>query len=213
VLSWPALPAKTEVHRRFCLLAVGRLNGVKNYGFLIDACATLRAQGLDFVCWVAGEGPERHALERQIAKLNLELRVQLIGHVPHGKLPSYYRQADLIVMTSASEGIPVSLMEAMSHEKPVLAPAITGIPELVEDRRTGFLYAPGSQSDFVNAVLWIYANQSSLTGLRRAAAAKVATSFNRQRNLRCFADQFLSRISPFGGDHAHLVLQQVRLSI
>jgi colanic acid/amylovoran biosynthesis glycosyltransferase len=213
VLSWPALPGAVELSRRFCLLAVGRLNAVKNYGFLIDACSVLQAQGVDFICWIAGEGPERRALERQIAELKLEGRVRLIGHVSRGNLASYYQQADLIVMTSESEGIPVSLMEAMSHERLVLAPAITGIPELVEDRRTGFLYAPGSQSDFVKAVRWIYANQSSLAGLRRAAAAKVARSFNRRRNLRCFADQFLSRISQLGGDHADLVLQQVRLSV
>jgi len=213
VLSWPALPSTAEVNRRFCLLAVGRLNAVKNYEFLIDACATLRDQGLDFVCWIAGEGPERRSLESQIAKFGLGKRVQLAGHVARSELSSYYRHADLIVMTSESEGIPVSLMEAMSHQKIVLAPAITGIPELVEDRRTGFLYEAGSQSDFVNTVNWIHANQSSLATVRQAAAKKVATSFNRQRNLWRFADQFLSRISQLGGDDARPVLQQVRLSV
>lgn len=213
VLSWPALPEAAEASRRFCLLAVGRLHAVKNYGFLIDACAVLHAQGVDFICWIAGEGSERCALERQIAKLKLEGRVRLTGHVSRGNLAAYYQQADLIVMTSKSEGIPVSLMEAMSHQKLVLAPSITGIPELVEDRRTGFLYEDGSQSDFVNSVKWIYANQSSLAAVRQAAARKVATSFNRQRNLWRFADQFLSRISELGGEHADPVLQQVRLSV
>ena len=52
--------------------------------------------------------------------------------MPRADLPGYYRYADLVVMTSKSEGIPVVLMEAMAHEKLVLAPAITGIPELVE---------------------------------------------------------------------------------
>jgi colanic acid/amylovoran biosynthesis glycosyltransferase len=213
VLSWPSLPATSQVSRPFCLLAVGRLHAIKNYQFLIDACAMLRSQGLDFVCWIAGEGPERSSLEHQVSKLGLKERVHLIGHVARGKLASYYQQADLIVMTSRSEGIPVSLMEAMSHQKLVLAPAITGIPELVEDRRNGFLYEPGSHSDFVNAVNWIHANQSSLGEMRRAAARKVARSFNRQQNLRSFAEQFLSRISNPGGDHAHPVLQQVRLSV
>jgi len=213
VLSRPALPSTTTVSRRFCLLAVGRLHAVKNYRFLIEACSDLQARGLDFVCWIVGEGPTRQALESHISKLGLEQRIQLIGHVPRNNLASYYRHADLVVMTSKSEGIPVSLMEAMSHEKLVLAPAITGIPELVDDHRTGFLYQPGSRSDFVDAVNWIYANQPSLAGVGRAAGAKVAASFNRQRNLRAFADQFLSRISNFGGDYAHPVLQQVRLSV
>ena len=199
--------------RRFCLLSVGRLHRVKDYRFLIQACAALRDQGLDFLCWIVGEGPERPALERQIAALGLQGRVYLIGHVPRTDLPGYYRYADLVVMTSQSEGIPVVLMEAMAHEKLVLAPAITGIPELVEHQRTGFLYQPGSLPDFVSAVRWIQANKASLAGIQQAAAASIAASYNRQRNLRAFAEQFLARIPQSDGDYAHPVLQQVRLSV
>jgi colanic acid/amylovoran biosynthesis glycosyltransferase len=213
VLPRLGLSGAEAVGRRFCLLAVGRLHAVKNYGFLIDACSILHKQGIDFICWIAGEGPERSSLERQIKKLKLEGQVLLIGHIPRGDLGSHYQQADLVVMTSESEGIPVSLMEAMSHEKLVLAPAITGIPELIENGRTGFLYEPGSQKDFVDTVNWIHANQASLATIRQAATRKVATSFNRQRNLWRFADQFLSRISQPGGDDADPVLQQVRLSV
>jgi colanic acid/amylovoran biosynthesis glycosyltransferase len=211
---WSAAPTLAEAdHRRFCLLSVGRLYPVKDHRFLIQACATLRDQGLDFLCWIVGEGPERPALENQIGTLGLQGRVYLIGHVPRNDLPGYYRYADLVVMTSKSEGIPVVLMEAMAHEKLVLAPAITGIPELVEHRRTGFLYQPDSLPDFVSAVSWIQANKASLAGMQRAAAASIATTYNRQRNLRAFAEQFLARISQSEVDHAHPVLQQVRLSV
>ncbi len=217
VLPWPthaAAEAEGEAEqRRFCLLSVGRLHRVKDYRFLIQAFAALRDQGLDFICWIVGEGPERPALERQIAALGLEGRVYLIGHVPRTDLPVYYRYADLVVMTSKSEGIPVVLMEAMAHEKLVLAPAITGIPELVEHQRTGFLYQPGSLPDFVSAVSWIKGHRASLAGIQRAAAASIAASYNRQRNLRAFAEQFLARISQSEGDYAHPVLQQVQLSV
>jgi glycosyltransferase involved in cell wall biosynthesis len=145
--------------------------------------------------------------------LGLEGRVYLVGHKPRTELPGYYRYADLVVMTSQSEGIPVVLMEAMAHEKLVLAPAITGIPELVEHQRTGFLYDQGSLPDFVTAVRWIQANQGSLGGIQRAAAASIAASYNRQRNLRAFAEQFLARIPQLEGDYAYPVLQQVRLSV
>ena len=214
VVSWPipAAPAEAD-HRRFCLLSVGRLHPVKDYRFLIEACAALRDQGLDFLCWIVGEGPERPALERQIMASGLQGRIYLIGQVPRTDLPGYYRYADLVVMTSKSEGIPVVLMEAMAHEKLVLAPAITGIPELVEHQRTGFLYQPGSLPDFVSAVSWIQAHKASLAGIQRAAAASIAASYNRQRNLRTFAEQFLARISQSEVDHAHPVLQQIRLSV
>lgn len=214
VLSWPTpAPAGKEDQRRFCLLSVGRLHQVKDYRFLIEACAALRDQGLDFVCWIVGEGPERGALERQIMASGLQGRIYLIGQVPRADLPGYYRYADLVVMTSRSEGIPVVLMEAMAHERLVLAPAITGIPELVEHQRTGFLYQPGSLPDFVSAVSWIHANRTSLAEVQHAAAASIAASYNRQRNLRTFAEQFLARISQSEVDHAHPVLQQIRLSV
>jgi colanic acid/amylovoran biosynthesis glycosyltransferase len=218
VLSWPtpAAAAEAEVeakHRRFCLLSVGRLHEVKDYRFLIAACAALRDQGLDFLCWIVGEGPERQALESQIMASGLQGRIYLIGQVPRADLPGYYRYADLVVMTSKSEGIPVVLMEAMAHEKLVLAPAITGIPELVEHQRTGFLYQPGSLPDFVSAVSWIQAHKTSLAEVQHAAAASIAASYNRQRNLRTFAEQFLARISQSEVDHAHPVLQQIRLSV
>ena len=133
--------------------------------------------------------------------------------MPRTDLPGYYRYADLVVMTSKSEGIPVVLMEAMAHEKLVLAPAITGIPELVEHQRTGFLYQPGSLRDFVSAVTWIKTHKASLVGIQRAAATSVAASYNRQRNLRAFAEQFMASISQSKGHNAYPVLQQVRLSV
>lgn len=214
VLPWPSLaPPPQADHRRFCLLSVGRLHPVKDYPFLIQACASLRDQGLDFLCWIVGEGPDRPALENLIMTFGLQGRVYLVGHVPRTDLPAYYRYADLVVTTSKSEGIPVVLMEAMAHQKLVLAPAITGIPELVEHQRTGFLYQPGSLPDFISAVSWIHAHKPSLTGIQLAAAASIAGSYNRQRNLRAFAQQFLARVSPSEVGHAHPVLQQIRLSV
>ncbi len=213
ILPWPqdSLAVSSE-RRALSLLAVGRLHRVKDYEFLIRACAELRMQGLAFVCRIAGDGPERLALQNQIMKLGLEDNVRLLGHMSREDLVDYYRRADLVVMTSKSEGIPVALMEAMSYAKLVLAPAITGIPELVDDGRTGFLYRPGDLADFVGKVIWMSDCRESLAGVGRTAAAKVSTSYNRQRNLRAFAEQFLIRAN-CGGENAGPLLQQVRLSV
>jgi glycosyltransferase involved in cell wall biosynthesis len=199
--------------RRFSVLSVGRLHAVKNHGFLIQACAALRDDGLDFVCWIVGEGPERPALERLIEELRLHDRVQLLGHLARTDLSGYYRYADLIALTSLSEGLPVVLMEAMAHEKLVIAPAITGIPELVEHGRTGFLYQPGSLTDSVGTVQWIFSHKSSLSAVERAAGEFVALNHDRQRNLRQFADQFLDRIAQPEPAYASSLLQQVQLPV
>ena len=214
VLSWPSRRTSVAASSRpFCMLAVGRLHPVKDYSFLLQACCALRAQSFDFLCWIVGEGPERASLERQISRLGLQSYVHLIGHVPRAGIIPYYRNADLVVSTSKSEGVPVALMEAMSHERIVLAPAVTGVPELVEDGRTGFLYAPDSLPSFLDRVGWIYANYAALAEIRQAAATRVAASFNRQRNLLAFVEQFLAHIPNLGGHHAHPLLQQVRLSV
>jgi colanic acid/amylovoran biosynthesis glycosyltransferase len=207
------VPVPKPEPRRFCLLSVGRLHAVKNYEFLIRACAVLRDEGLDFLCWIVGEGPERPALEYQIADLRLGERVLLLGRVDRADLSGYYRYADLIALTSLSEGLPVVLMEAMAHEKLVLAPAITGIPELVEHGRTGFLYQSGSLPEFVSTVQWILDRKASLTAVERAAGESIALNYDRQRNLRQFAEQFLARIAQPEHLYASSLLQQVQLPV
>jgi len=208
-----AVPLALSNPHCFMMLSVGRLHAVKNYRFLIDACAILRDEGRAFACYIAGEGPERSALERQIRVLRLQRHVYLLGQVPRNELPRFYRQADLVVLTSRSEGIPVALMEAMAHERVVLAPAITGIPELVQHGRTGFLYEAGSLPDFLGALSWLLDAKESHADIRRAAAQRVAESYDRQHNLRRFADQFLGRISIPDRDHENSLLQQVQLPV
>ena len=127
---------------------------------------------------------------------HLQAEVRLLGHLSRDHLDAYYAGADLIVLTSRSEGIPLVLMEAMAHGKPVLAPAITGIPELVLDGTNGFLYRPGSLEDFAARVELIHHSQSALGPLGRAAHEHVRQHFNREKNLAAFCNFFLKHISP-----------------
>jgi glycosyltransferase involved in cell wall biosynthesis len=196
------------------MLAVGRLHPVKDHAFLIRACNLLKKRAVPFVCLVAGEGPEREALESLICSLDLKSDVLLVGHLSHQQLAACYATADLVVLTSRSEGIPLVLMEAMARGKPVLAPAITGIPELVEDGRNGFLYRPGSLEDFVARVELVHRSQSALGPLCRAGRQHVLKHFNREQNLAAFCDFFLAHISrtssnrtPESSSYANPILQ------
>src|SRR5579871_5670410 len=215
-----------KVGETFKLLAVGRLHTVKDHEFLIRACARLAGGDLNFECSIAGEGPERRRLEGLIANLGLCQYVHLLGHVDRPRMGALYDCADVVVLTSRSEGIPLVLMEAMAHGKIVLAPAITGIPELVIPGKTGFLYECGSLSDFVDRLLGIRSllahalghsepsanvRPQTLDWIRHAARVQVQHNFNRQKNLESFGDLFLARIPPEKKipRHAHLVLQQI----
>ena len=143
-----AVPRAQTKGDPFTMLAVGRLHAVKDHAFLVRACAQLHDRGVHFECSIAGDGPERRNLESLIRQCGLKERVTLLGHVPREQMDSLYDRADVVVLTSRSEGIPLVLMEAMARGKIVLAPAITGIPELVIAGQTGFLYEPGSLDRF-----------------------------------------------------------------
>jgi colanic acid/amylovoran biosynthesis glycosyltransferase len=194
------------------LLCVGRLHAVKDHAFLVRACAHLRACGSRFECLIAGEGPERGNLESLIRRYGLRDRVRLLGHVPNEPTDSLYAGADVVVLTSRSEGIPLVLMEAMANGKLVLAPEITGIPELVIAGKTGFLYKAGSLADFVARLLFIQSlvhahhrpDQSphilsaakQFDWIRHGARMQVRHNFNRTRNLESFGDLFVQRTVP-----------------
>ncbi len=211
------------------LLAVGRLHAVKDHAFLVKGCAQLQALDIPFECFIAGEGSERRKLESLIRKTGLEEKVTLLGHVAREQMSSLYDRADIVVLTSHSEGLPLVLMEAMGRGRIVLAPAITGIPELVIPRKTGFLYQAGVMDDFVDRILFVHSliratanvDQRHLPHIRSAARllewvrhgahTQVRCNFNRQTNLESFADLFLRRIEPRNESISNesLVLQQI----
>ena len=205
-----AIPEAARASDCLVLLAAGRLHPVKDHAFLVRACHLLRVRGLGLFCLIAGEGPERPALERLIRELGLDGCVKLLGHLSRQQLNAYYARCDLVVLTSRSEGIPLILMEAMANGKIVLAPAITGIPELVRDGETGFLYRPGSLEDFVDRVQWIRKTQAALIPLRHAARRHVLKHFNREKNLTAFSDFFLNHITAtVERSHEDPILQQI----
>lgn len=194
------------------LLAVGRLHPVKNHAFLVRCCARLKKNAIRFLCLIAGEGPERETLQHLVAELGLEPEVKLLGHVDSEQLDFYYMMADVVVLTSRSEGLPLVLMEAMAREKLVLAPAITRIPELVVDGETGFLFQGGSEDDFVHHLELIRTLSPWLAGIQRVARERVLDDFEQTKNLRVFSDRLLGRIaSPTWEDASHEspVLQQI----
>ncbi len=208
---------KVDQETNFSILSVGRLHPVKNYEFLIRACRELKNAGLQFHCTIAGEGDERGWLNNLIREMCLQNEVELCGHAGRDRLRILYSQADVVVLTSHSEGIPQTLMEAMAMEKIALAPAITGIPELIFDRLTGFLYQQNSLPDFLDKLVSIAAAKPSLDRLGQQARKHIHLHFNCQRNLAIWADDFLRHFEGASQKqescHANSVLQQVQLPV
>lgn len=120
---------------------VARLVGVKDIGLLLEAARLLRDARPGLRVVVVGDGPERAALERQTADAGLDGVVEFRGEVRPAW--SALREFQVYALTSVSEGVPLSVLEAMSMGLPVVATAVGGIPEIIDDGVNGYLVPRG----------------------------------------------------------------------
>ena len=135
-------PVERDAAPRLRLLNVGRLADQKDQATLIAAMSELEALGVDAELRIVGEGPQRERLEAQIADLGLQDRVELMGGIANHRLPDVYRWADVFVLSSRAEGLPVVLAEALASGLPVVTTHVSGIPELVREGIEGHLVPP-----------------------------------------------------------------------
>lgn len=134
---------RSTIHEPLRVLYVGRLVPEKGVQFLLKAVKLLSAE-LPCVLWIAGEGPYAGELRRLCASLGLEDSVNWLGWLPWGEeVFAWMREADVFVLPSLTEGLPLVLAEAMSQSLPVVASAMGGIRELVRHEETGLLFPPG----------------------------------------------------------------------
>ncbi len=125
------------------VVCVARHVVVKNLPLLLQSCALLRDREFQFHCVLLGDGPCRAQLEALRAGAGLQTVLQIAGSAPQREIVSWWQQAAAGVLTSDNEGMPVSLMEAAACGVPVVATAVGGVPELVEDGVTGLLGPAG----------------------------------------------------------------------
>jgi len=150
-LNDPAIdPSKQPQRNR--LLAVGRLHPVKGFDVLIDAFAAIAAFFPTWDLVILGEGPERESLEAQIEANNLADRVALPGWV--GNVGQWFESADLYVLSSRTEGLSNTLLEAMASGLPVVAfDCETGPREIIRPGIDGVLVTPVGDAEALAAHL------------------------------------------------------------
>lgn len=174
----------------FRLICVASYEEVKGHRYLVEACRLLRERGVDFALELVGDGPLRDRTEERIRDHGLDDRVEVAGPLPRPEVVRRMRAADAAVLASVRtprgkrEGIPVVLMEAMASGLPVVASDLSGIPELVEDGRTGFLVPPREPGALADALERL-AGDAELRGrLGRAGREKVLREFDLRENAR-----------------------------
>lgn len=125
------------------VIFVGRLDPVKGAPLLVEAMGQVLAKHPDARLTLVGDGPVRAATEVKVAEMGLAGAVNFAGFQSQGAVAALLEEADMLVLPSFAEGVPVVLMEAMASRIPVIASRVGGVQELIEDGVSGFAVPPG----------------------------------------------------------------------
>jgi len=165
------------------LLCVGRMVREKAQDVLLEAFAKLVHRGVNARLTLVGDGPYMKQFRQLVAELELDDCVTFTGALNQPQTFAQMRQADIFVLPSFAEGIPVALMEAMAMEVPCISTAITGIPELIRSGTDGVLVQPGDVDALAEAMHALILNPELRSRLGRAGRVKVAEHFNLEINV------------------------------
>jgi colanic acid/amylovoran biosynthesis glycosyltransferase len=185
-------PASTPADHR-TVVAVARLRPVKNLGLLLRVGAELRARHVEHRVVVVGDGPSRAELEAERDRLGLTTTVRFVGALDQDGVLGWWQRATVGVLTSTSEGMPVSLMEAAACGVPVVAPAVGGVPELVEHGRTGFVVPSQDLKAFADALELLLTDAGLRQRFSGAAATRARERFGVARQVDALLDLWTSR--------------------
>lgn len=147
------------------VLFVGRLAAVKGVPLLLEAFARIRADHPKARLTLVGDGTERAALQTQATALGLEDVADFAGYCTQDEVAALLDTADMLVLPSFAEGLPVVLMEGLASRIPVIATPVAGVSELVRDNKTGLLVPPGDLEGLVKALDRLLSNPALCTRL------------------------------------------------
>jgi glycosyltransferase involved in cell wall biosynthesis len=178
------------------IVCVASLYPVKNHEGLVRACGELARRNLRFRLSLAGKDVDGAAdrLRSVAAAEKISAHVALLGVVDHGQVADLLAAADVCILASFSEGIPVSLMEAMARGVPVVGPAVTGVAELVRDGVTGLLVDPNDPVSIADALQRLARDSSLRARLTEAGREHVEAEFDMTKNARRLGGLFRERL-------------------
>jgi glycosyltransferase involved in cell wall biosynthesis len=142
--------ARKENSSNYVIGFVGRLSPEKGCIYLLEALSLLKKKGYNNKLLIVGDGPEMNNIKIKVIELGIENMVNFAGW--QSNTAAYYSQMDIVVVPSLSESLGLTILEAMSYRKPVIATRVNGVPEIVHDGETGLLVPPASGFDIALAI-------------------------------------------------------------
>lgn len=157
----------------------GRLSYEKGPDVFLRAAAQVLRVRPETSFFIAGDGPERAALDRLIADLNLSNSVTMLGRC--NDMREFYNSIDVMALSSRTEGLPVALLEAMASGLPVIATRVGAVPQVIRENETGLLVEPGYHTELAESMLRLLDDPALRARLGTAAQELVAREYSSER--------------------------------
>ena len=174
----------------FTLVFVGRLQPVKNLSLLLNAFRIALNSVPDLKLWIVGDGTERTALEKLAADLQLSEFVTFWGQ--QLDVAPFLAAADTFVMSSVSEGLPVSLLQAFSLGLPAIVTDVGGMAEIARSANAGLVVPSQDAPAMTKAMLEMKASETLRTQFATNASSAFKASFNLQTMVDAYMDIYLN---------------------
>ncbi len=181
-------PRRDEARRRlgwpagaFLIGIVARITPIKGHLRLLDVFAKIVRRVPRAILVIAGDGSARGAVEAQIAKLGLEQNVYVLGE--RRDIPLILAALDVFCLPSETEGMPITLLEAMAAGRPVVVSAVGAMPEVVTDGVSGFVAPPFDAAAFERALVELADHPEEAERMGQAGRDRVFRDFNAETAL------------------------------
>jgi len=150
---------KLKIHfNEKIIIFVGELKQVKGVKYLIKAFKIINQKVPKAKLFLIGDGKQKKELEELVEKLNLKQNVVFVGKVMNEDVPEYMVASDIFVLSSLSEGLPVTILEAMASGLPIIATKVRGLSEIIKEGENGFLVKPEDPDEIAEKILLIIQN-------------------------------------------------------
>lgn len=177
----------------FVIGSIGRLSPEKGFEYLIDALALLQVKSKDYRLVVLGEGKQRENLEKLIQKKSLNGKVHLIGY--HERGYNYIRKFNVFVLPSLTEGLPITLLEAMQAGVPIVATRVGGVPGVIKNEQSGLLVDPRDSNSLAEGITFIRNNSDAAKVMAQNAMHLALDKYSSRRMAEEYLEVYKKVIS------------------
>lgn len=187
---------KDKTKKDLILLHVGRFAPQKNHRLLVEAFALAVKEYPEMQLWLVGDGPLRPEMEGLVKEKGLDGKIFFLGI--RDDVSALLGAADIFVFPSDWEGVPLTVLEAMSANKPVIATAVGGVPELIEDGISGILVPPRNPEALANVVLCLAKDPELRQKMGKAGQERAVAMFDISRTAREYEALYLKLLKESG---------------